>query len=81
MELFQYSTNKERMTVRFGIFMSMCAGAIQPTYCIIVGSIVEMFNPELSDEERHNLMLDFIWVCVTISIACYVTSYLGYTLM
>mmetsp|Transcript_28356 Transcript_28356/g.37857 ORF Transcript_28356/g.37857 Transcript_28356/m.37857 type:complete len:103 (+) Transcript_28356:225-533(+) len=81
MDLYKYSTAREKLRVYFGLIMSMLAGAIQPTYCIIIGRIVEMFDPSLEADERRQMMLDFIWVIAVISVGTFFTSYLGYSFM
>ena len=52
-----------------------------PCYAIIIGGIVEMFDPEISNEKRHEMMIDFIYIVVIICVAAYFTGYLGYALM
>lgn len=81
MELYKYSTWKERMQVKGGLFFSVLSGTVQPMYAIIIGRIVEMFDPELPTDEKHDKMLAFLWIIVVISIASYITSYLGYAWM
>ena len=81
MDLYKYSSSWDVFVVRCGLFFSAAAGAIQPTYGIIIGKVVEMFNPDLPTEEKRDMMIDFIGTVTAISIATYVTSYLGYALM
>ena len=35
-----------------GIFFSIAAGAAAPTYAIVVGKIVQIFNPSMPLEEK-----------------------------
>ena len=35
-----------------GIFFSIAAGAAAPTYAIVVGKIVQIFNPAMPLEEK-----------------------------
>lgn len=81
MDLYKYSTSWDRFLVRCGLFFSLAGGAIQPTYAIIIGQVVAMFQPDIPTEEKREMMINFIGSVVAISIATYVTSYLGYALM
>lgn len=81
MELYKYSSSWDRFLVRAGLFFSLTGGAVQPTYAIVIGKIVEMFQPDLPTEEKQNMMRDFIWIIAAICVATYITSYLGYALM
>lgn len=81
MDLYKYSSSWDVFLVRSGLFFSLAAGAIQPTYGIVIGKVVEMFNPDLPTDEKRELMISFIGTVTAISIATYVTSYLGYALM
>jgi len=81
MELFKYSSPWDKFVIRSGLFFSLVSGAVQPLYSIIIGRIVEMFNPGLTSEEKHQMMIEFIWMLVSVSVAVYITSYLGYALM
>ena len=40
-----------------------------------------MFDPELSDDERRDMMINFIPVIVAVSAGTYIFAYLGYALM
>ena len=50
MELYKYSTSWDRWVVRLGLFFSVLAGAAMPTYCIVIGRVVEMFDPDIEAE-------------------------------
>ena len=52
MDLYKYSSSYDRLYVLGGIFFSLCSGAVAPTYAIIVGKIVYIFNPEMPVEEK-----------------------------
>jgi len=64
-----------------GLFFSLANGAIQPTYGIVIGKIVQMFDPAIPDEKKSEMMLDFIATIVALSFASYITSYAAYALM
>jgi len=81
MELYKYSSFKDRLMVKLGLFFSFLAGAAQPTYAIIIGKIVEMFDPALSTDEKHEMMIGFLWVIALVSVITFFSSYLGYALM
>lgn len=40
-----------------------------------------MFNPELENEERREMMINFIPVIVCLAVSAFITSYGGYALM
>ena len=52
MDLYKYSSLYDRLYVKAGIFFSIGAGAVAPCYAIIVGKIVQIFNPEMPVEEK-----------------------------
>ena len=81
MELYKFSSSWDKFVFRCGLFFSFAAGAVLPTYAIVLGKIVEIFDPMLDDETRHDMIFDFIWVILLICVATYVTSYLGYALL
>ena len=60
MDLFKYSPSKDKWQIRFGILNSFLAGIALPGYAIVVGGFVKMFDPQISDDERHSMMLDSI---------------------
>ena len=51
MELYKYSTPNERLVVILGIISSLAAGLVLPTYAILVGKVVEIFDPRFTPEE------------------------------
>ena len=59
----------------------MVAGAVTPTYAILLGRIVEMFDPMLSADQRHDKMMDFIPWVIVIALGTYLSNWLGYSLM
>ena len=59
----------------------MGSGATSPTYAIIIGKIVELFDPLLDTDTKSEKLRDFLWIIITIAIAVYFTSYLGFSLM
>lgn len=81
MELYKYSPNWDKFVVRLGLFFSIGAGACSPLYAIIIGRIVELFDPQLDGDTKQEKLREFLWVIVAIAIGIYVTSYLGYSLM
>ena len=52
MELYKYSPRRDRIIVRLGLFFSVIAGASQPGYALILGKIVEIFDPLLDSESK-----------------------------
>ena len=52
MDLYKYSSSYDRLYVMAGIFFSLAAGAVAPTYAIVVGKIVQIFNPAMQLEEK-----------------------------
>ena len=56
MELYKYSSSKEKMHIRLGLIFSGLAGAIQPFYAIVIGRVVQMFDPSLDEDYRRELM-------------------------
>ena len=56
MELYKYSSSKEKMHIRLGLLFSGLAGAIQPFYAIVIGRVVQMFDPSLDADYRRELM-------------------------
>lgn len=81
MELYKYGSSGDRWMVRMGLFFSLASGCIQPTYAIIIGKIVEIFNPETTTDDKSAMMNDFIWQICAISVATFLASYLGYALL
>jgi len=57
------------------------SGAVTPTFSIILGEIIRMFNPSSTMDEKYEIMQDLIWKVVLICLATFITSYLGYSLM
>ena len=51
MELYKYSTPTERLVVKLGIIFSLAGGMVLPTYAILVGKVVEIFNPAFTPDE------------------------------
>lgn len=56
MELYKYSSAKEKLHIRLGLIFSGLAGAIQPFYAIVIGRVVQMFDPTLDEDFRRELM-------------------------
>lgn len=81
MDLYKYSTWKERAQVKAGLFFSVMSGAVTPFYAIIIGRVVEMFDPLLTVEQKSEMMREFIAIMVVIVVATYVAAYLGYAWM
>ena len=81
MDLFKYSSRRDVLVLQTGLFMSFASGCIMPTYGIVIGRIVEMFDPALSAEVKREMMLSFVWVMVLVSVGTFVTSYLDYALL
>ena len=59
----------------------MVAGAVTPCYAILLGRIVEMFDPMLRADQRHDKMIDFIPWVIVIALGTYLSNWLGYSLM
>ena len=81
MELYKFSSSWDRNIFRLGLFFSTCAGLVLPCYGIIIGRIVEMFDPDNTDEMRHEMMMDALYIIIGVSIATFIFNYLGYALM
>lgn len=56
MELYKYSSVKEKRHIQLGLIFSGLAGAIQPFYAIVIGRVVQMFDPTLDEDFRRELM-------------------------
>ena len=50
-------------------------------YAIIIGRIVELFDPQLDSETKQGMLHEFLWIIIAIAIAIYFTSFLGYSMM
>ena len=81
MTLYKYSSSWDRFVVRCGIFFSIGAGATSPCYAIIIGKIVELFDPMMDADRKGELLRDFLWIIIAIAVAVYVTGWLGYSLL
>lgn len=81
MDLYRYSTKKEKMQVTFGLIFSLLNGLLQPTYGIIIGKIVEMFDPALPNEEKSAMMRSYVGIIFALTFGVLLTSYGGYALM
>lgn len=81
MELYKHSPRRERFIVQLGIFFSIAAGAVMPTFAIILGEIVKMFDPVVHIDVKREMMVDFSWKIAAICVATYVTTFFGYSLM
>ena len=81
MTLYKYSSGWDKFVIKSGIFFSIAAGATSPCYAIIIGKIVELFDPTMDPDLKGELLRDFLWIIVSISLAVYITGWLGYSLM
>ena len=81
MDLYKYSTRRDRIIVRLGLFFSLVAGASQPGYALILGKIVEIFDPLLDADKKQDMLRDFVWMILGISAIIFIGGYLGWSLM
>ena len=81
MELYKYSPPKERFIVIMGLTFSLLGGISMPLHCIILGRIIEMFEPDRKPEEAREILLDFLWFIIFATVTIFVCVYLGYSLM
>ena len=81
MQLYKYSPKWDKFVVRMGLIFSIGSGACSPMYAIIIGRIVELFDPQLDSETKQGMLHEFLWIIIAIAIAIYFTSFLGYSMM
>ena len=81
MDLYKYSPRRDKIIVRLGIFFSICAGASSPLYAVIIGKIVEIFDPQIDASAKQDILHEFIWMILVISAVIFLGGYLGYSLM
>lgn len=60
---------------------SFASGALAPTFSIILGTMVKIFDPKISKEESREIMLDWLPIIVGLVLATFLAAYLGYALM
>ena len=56
-------------------------GCLQPTYGIIIGKIVTIFDPAIKDEEKSELIREIFLLISLLTLATFFTSYGGFSLM
>ena len=81
MDLYKYSSPKEKCIVYLGLTFSVLGGASMPMHSIILGRVIMMFDPEISPEASRELLLDFLWFIILAMVTIFVCIYLGYALM
>ena len=52
-ELFSYSPPSDRLAFNFGCFCSLIDGLFQPSYALLIGLALELFNPHQTPEEAE----------------------------
>ena len=81
MDLYKYSSPKEKCVVVLGLTFSVLGDAALPTHSIILGRVVKMFDPDISPEAAREILLDFLWFIIFAMVAIFIFIYLGYALM
>ena len=81
MDLYKYSSRRDRIIVRLGLFFSIIAGATMPLYAIIIGKTMEIFDPQLETEDMQSILRESLWIFSVITVAIFITGYAGYSLM
>lgn len=81
MELYQFSTPYERSYAIGGLCASIIAGLVTPTYALVIGKIVEMFDPSLSIDQVHEKMYDSIPMIIVVAVLTFFSNWVGYSMM
>lgn len=81
MTLFKYSSRWDRIVLYCGLFFSVAAGIVMPTIGLVYGKVTQLFDPQLTLEERHGMLTGFIGAIVAIVGLTFVFSWLGYACM
>ena len=80
-ELYKYSPTWDKFVISCGILFSIAAGALAPTFAIVLGKLVEIYNPDNTKEQSREILLDFLPVIIVLIIATFLCAYLGFALM
>ena len=81
MDLYRYSSTYEKFQVWAGLIFSALAGVTMPTYGIIIGKVVEMFDPRMTQEEQKEMLHDSIVWMIVLTLALFGFSYGSFSLL
>ena len=59
-----------------GVFSSFIGGFLFPAYGIILGFIAAIYNPNIGDEERSEIMWKFLTFAIALATLSWILGYL-----
>ena len=74
-QLYRYCTPGEKLIAFLGCLSSILAGGTAPFVAVIMGNIIELFDPNATDEKVHEGIKRLLTNITIISGVLWVTSY------
>ena len=80
-ELLRYMNTKTKVIFAFGCAFSFISGGITPAFAIVIGKVINAYNPQNTPDQIHDAMVQLLKFIAIISAFLFVTSYLQYAFM
>ena len=74
-QLYRYCTSGEKFIAFFGCFSSILSGATAPFVAVIMGNIIELFDPKSTSDQVHEGIKRLLTNISIISGVLWVTAY------
>jgi hypothetical protein len=80
-QVYKFSSTKDKLMVLIGIICSMLGGLLLPSIAIIMGELIEIYDPYATEEQISDAMIYLIKVMAALASAIWVLSYMQYAFM
>ena len=66
-KLYKYETASTKCLMTLGVLSAFCGGFIFPAYGIVLGLIATIYDPDITNEKRSEVMTTFLIVAFSLA--------------